>query len=231
MRPTIFLVLSGFQPPNSTHDHAAILYKLMILTTPTHQGAVNSHSSWLTIARLDGEKSITARNGGPTRQEDCFLSPFVQRPSQTWPWYFGCTHPPRPVSPSLLEQSLSPKDIGGSVTSLMKVSCWIYPATSTRVLTLGGGGGGGGVSNFVASVKLASISLYQCLQYMFFGEHISETQRYHMHLHWQTCPLLHIPLQCLNMLLKVQAGAWDTEREEITLKYIHTSSCEAAVRI
>ena len=33
---------------------------------------------------------------------------------------FGCTHPPPPAPPSLLAQSLSPKDIAGSLTSLMK---------------------------------------------------------------------------------------------------------------
>ena len=39
------------------------------------------------------------------------------------------THPPPPVLPSLLAQSLSPKDIAGSLTSLMKVSAvcrWLY---------------------------------------------------------------------------------------------------------
>ena len=44
------------------------------------------------------------------------------------------THPPPPVPPSLLAQSLSPKDIAGSLTSLMKVSCRIYPATSGKGL-------------------------------------------------------------------------------------------------
>ena len=42
------------------------------------------------------------------------------------------THQPPPVLPSLLVQSLSPKDIAGSLTSLMKV----YPAISTRGLKL-----------------------------------------------------------------------------------------------
>ena len=44
------------------------------------------------------------------------------------------THPPPPVPQSLLAQSLSPKDIARSLTSLMKVSCRIYPATSGKGL-------------------------------------------------------------------------------------------------
>ena len=61
------------------HDHAATLYTFVTLTTPTHQGAFNSDGSLPTIACLDREKRFTGRNGGPTRQEDCFLSPVVQR--------------------------------------------------------------------------------------------------------------------------------------------------------
>ena len=124
----------------------------MTLTTPTHQGTSNSHGSLPTIARLDREKRFTARNGGPTRREDCFLGPFVQRrremahPAPTkgfsrlspkaamLPRLSAETHPPPPVPPSLLAQSLSPKDIAGSLTSLMKVSCRIYPATSGKGL-------------------------------------------------------------------------------------------------
>ena len=76
-KPTIIPCFSA--PKLHTHDHAAILYTFVTLTTPTHQGASNSHGSLLTIARLDREKRFTARNGGPTRREDCFLGPFVQR--------------------------------------------------------------------------------------------------------------------------------------------------------
>ena len=35
---------------------------------------------------------------------------------------FGCTHPPPPVPPFLLMQSLSPKDIAGSDIVKLKVS-------------------------------------------------------------------------------------------------------------
>ena len=35
---------------------------------------------------------------------------------------FGCTHPPPPVSPFLLTQNLSPKDIAGSYIMKLKVS-------------------------------------------------------------------------------------------------------------
>ena len=78
------------------------------------------------------EKCFTARNGGPTRREDCFLSPFVQRrremahpaPTKSFsrpspeaamlPMLSAETHPPPSVPPSLLVQSLSPKGIAGS---------------------------------------------------------------------------------------------------------------------
>ena len=40
-----------------------------------------SDGSWLKMARVDKRKNFIARNGGPTRLEDCFLSPFVQRRS------------------------------------------------------------------------------------------------------------------------------------------------------
>ena len=35
---------------------------------------------------------------------------------------FGCTYPPPPISPFLLKQSLSPKDIAGSDIMKLKVS-------------------------------------------------------------------------------------------------------------
>ena len=35
---------------------------------------------------------------------------------------FGCTHPPPPVTPFLLTQNLSPKDIAGSDIMKLKVS-------------------------------------------------------------------------------------------------------------
>ena len=106
------------------------------LTTPTHQGAFNSHGSLPTIARLDREKFFTARNGGPTGREDCFLSPFGQRrremahpaPTKSFsrpspeaamlPKLSAETHPPPPVLPSLLAQSLSPTDTARSLTAL-----------------------------------------------------------------------------------------------------------------
>ena len=73
-------------PKLHTHAHAVIFYTFVTLTTPNHQRACNSHSSRLTISRLDWEKSFTARNGGPTRREDCYLSPFVQRRREmAWP--------------------------------------------------------------------------------------------------------------------------------------------------
>ena len=111
IKPTIFPVLSAFQPPNSTHMtmQQSSTQSFVTLTTPTHQGPFNSHGSLPTIACLDQEKRFTARNGGPTRREDCFLSPFVQRRA----------HP----APTKSFSRPSPEDIAGSLTSLMKVSC------------------------------------------------------------------------------------------------------------
>ena len=45
------------------------------------------------------------------------------------------THPPPLSRPSLLVQSLSPKDIARSLTSLMKVSFRLLMALSVKVLT------------------------------------------------------------------------------------------------
>ena len=81
-----------------------------------------------------------AGNGGPTRQDSYFLSPFMPKtaemalpvPTKTFlsrspdtamlfaP--FGCTHPPPPAPPSLLAQSLSLKDIAGCDIMKLKVS-------------------------------------------------------------------------------------------------------------
>ena len=81
-----------------------------------------------------------AGNGGPTRQDSYFLSPYMPKtaemalpvPTKTFlsrspdtamlfaP--FGCTHPPPPAPPSLLAQSLSPKDIAGCDIMKLKVS-------------------------------------------------------------------------------------------------------------
>ena len=43
------------------------------------------------------------------------------------------THPPPLVPPSLLAQSLSPKDIAGSLTSLMKVSFSVSDSTLASI--------------------------------------------------------------------------------------------------
>ena len=79
-------------------------------------------------------------NGGPTRQDSYFLSPFMPKtvemafpvPTKTFlprspdtAMLFapsGCTHPPPPVPPFLLLQSLSPKDIAGCDIMKLKVS-------------------------------------------------------------------------------------------------------------
>ena len=84
------------------------------------------------VTTIERENSFTARNGGPTWPEDCFLSPFMQRRRETahpvltkgflqlsleaamLPGPSVETHPPPPVPPFLLVQNLSPKDIGRS---------------------------------------------------------------------------------------------------------------------
>ena len=84
------------------------------------------------VARAERENGLTARNGGPTWLEDCFLSPFVHRRRemahpgltkgflQLSPEAAMLLRPrvetrlPPPVPPFLLAQNLSPKDIAGS---------------------------------------------------------------------------------------------------------------------
>ena len=46
---------------------------------------LNSHGSWPMTTRADQVKSNIVRNGGPTRPEVCFLSPFMQRRETTLP--------------------------------------------------------------------------------------------------------------------------------------------------
>ena len=53
-------------PKLHTHDHAAILYTFVTLTTPTHQGAFNSHGSLPEREALQGKRTV-------------FLCPFLQR--------------------------------------------------------------------------------------------------------------------------------------------------------
>ena len=73
-----------------------------------------------------------AGNGGPTKPDGYFLTPFMPKtmemalpvPNKTFlprspdtAMLFapsGCTHPPPPVPPFLLSQNLSPKDFAGS---------------------------------------------------------------------------------------------------------------------
>ena len=80
-----------------------------------------------------------AGNGGPTRQDSYFLSPFMPKtaemalpvPTKTFLLRspdtamlfapFGCTHPPPPVPPFLLSQNLSPKVIAGCDIMKLKV--------------------------------------------------------------------------------------------------------------
>ena len=108
----------------------------------------SNHTYLLTIVMALGQwlpmqtekKSIIVRNGGPTTPEG---SRFMQNrrkmahpvPSkaflQTSPEAamlfapFGCTHPPPPVSPFLLVQNLSPKDITGSDITSTKSADWV----------------------------------------------------------------------------------------------------------
>jgi len=84
------------------------------------------------VARAGRENGLTARNGGPTWPEDCFLSLFVHRRREMahprlikgflqlspeaamLPGPRVETRPPPPVPLFLLPQNLSPKDIAGS---------------------------------------------------------------------------------------------------------------------
>jgi len=71
------------------------------------------------VAPKERENSLTARNGGPTQPEDCFLSPFVHmrremaHPGMT-KGFLQLSPEAAPVPPFLLVQNLSPKDIARS---------------------------------------------------------------------------------------------------------------------
>jgi len=111
-----------FSPQTSHKCLAAIqIYMFVTQTTPTHQRAFNRNGSQLATTHPDQEIASTVRHGGPTRQEDYFLSPFCASASQGYSkaeirhgpavCTFMCTHPPPPILPFLLAQNLSPKEI------------------------------------------------------------------------------------------------------------------------
>ena len=95
---------------------------------------------------------MNAGNGGPTRQDSYFLSPFMPKtvemalpvPTKTFlsrspdtAMLFapsGCTHPPPPVPPFLLSQNLSPKDIAGCDIMKLKVSRCRYATLGIKGL-------------------------------------------------------------------------------------------------
>ena len=91
-------------------------------------------------------------NGGPTRQDSYFLSPFMLKTREmAYPAPtegrsklspnaamlfapFGCTHPPPPAPPFLLAQSLSLKDIAGCDIMKLKVSRCRYATLDLKGL-------------------------------------------------------------------------------------------------
>ena len=91
-------------------------------------------------------------NGGPTRQDSYFLSPFILKTREmAYPAPtkgrsklspnaamlfapFGCTHPPPPAPPFLLAQSLSLKDIAGCDIMKLKVSRCRYATLGLKGL-------------------------------------------------------------------------------------------------
>ena len=91
-------------------------------------------------------------NGGLTRQDSYFLSPFMLKtremayPAPTKGHSklspnaamlfapFGCTHPPPPAPPFLLAQSLSLKDIAGCDIMKLKVSRCRYATLDLKGL-------------------------------------------------------------------------------------------------
>ena len=92
-------------------------------------------------------------NGGPTRQDSYFLSPFMLNTREmAYPAPtkgrsklnpnaamlfapFGCTHPPPPAPPFLLAQSLSLKDIAGCDIMKLKVSRCRYATLGLKGLS------------------------------------------------------------------------------------------------
>ena len=94
-------------------------------------------------------------NGGPTRQDSYFLSPFILKTREmAYPAPtkgrsklspnaamlfapFGCTHPPPPAPPFLLAQSLSLKDIAGCDIMKLKVSRCRYATLGLKGLIPG----------------------------------------------------------------------------------------------
>ena len=97
--------------------------------------------------------TTNTRNGGPTRQDSYFLSPFMPKTAEMalpvltktflsrspdTAMLFapsGCTHPPPPVPPFLLSQNLSPKDIAGCDIMKLKVSRCRYATLGLKGLT------------------------------------------------------------------------------------------------
>ena len=89
-------------------------------------------------------------NGGPTRQDSYFLSPFMPKNGGNGPpsanqdlsiaeprhGHAVCTHPPPLVPPFLLSQNLSPKDIAGCDIMKLKVSRCRYATSGLKGLTL-----------------------------------------------------------------------------------------------
>ena len=105
---------------------------------PINKLAIKSPEKWQPA--VAEKRATNAENGGPTRQDSYFLSPFMLKttemalpvPTKTFQSQSpdahmlfapsGCTHPPPPVPPFLLSQNLSPKDIAGCDIMKLKVS-------------------------------------------------------------------------------------------------------------
>ena len=102
-----------------------------------HLGMIKPPEKWQPAVAEN--RAMYAGNGGPTKPDGYFLTPFMPKtmemalpvPTKTFlprspdtAMLFApsrCTHPPPPVPPFLLSQKLSPKDIAGSHMMKLKV--------------------------------------------------------------------------------------------------------------
>ena len=139
-------VLSGFQPPNSTQVllQSSSTRSWLKPHPPINELAIVTALSWqlltqtkikaspLEMGAMQGERTVFSTCCA--QEDSCGPVRVNQGISKVEPrdGHAVCTlWPPPPIPPFLLKQNLSPEVVAGHK---MKVSCWIYPATSRKGL-------------------------------------------------------------------------------------------------